>query len=77
MDSYIQVTDYQLPLLLPVQNSMKLLSSHWSFMDNASVTTFSAVRLGSTAWGSDTTQDELFLVGVRLQGPVPVGVSGG
>lgn len=56
MDSYIQVTDYQLPLLLPVQNSMKLLSSHWSFMDNASVTTFSAVRLGSTAWGSDTTQ---------------------
>lgn len=49
MDSYIQVTDYQLPLLLPVQNSMKLLSSHWSLMDSENVTTFSDVGFGSSA----------------------------
>ena len=49
MDSYVQVTDYQLPLLLPVQNSMQLLSSHWSLMDSASMTAFCDVGLGSAA----------------------------
>lgn len=49
VDKYIQVTDYQLPLLLPVQNSMKLLSSHCSLMDSASVTIFSDVELRSSA----------------------------
>lgn len=49
MDGYIQVTDYQLPLLLPVQNSMKLLSSHRSLLDSVNVTTFSDVGLGSSA----------------------------
>lgn len=48
VDNYIQVTDYQLPLLLPVQNSMKLLSSRCSLMDPASVTTFSDVELRSS-----------------------------
>lgn len=38
MDGYIQVTDYQLPLLLPVQNSMRLLSSHLSLVDSVNVT---------------------------------------
>lgn len=41
MDGYIQVTDYQLPLLLPVQNSMKLLSSHLSHVDPVNVTSIS------------------------------------
>lgn len=56
MDSYIRVTDYQLPLQLPVQNSTKLLSSCQNLMASESVATFSAVALGSAAWGSDPTQ---------------------
>lgn len=64
MDSYIQVTDYQLPLLLPVQNLMKLLSSHWSLTDPVSITAFSDLELGSSAWGSDITcRWELFFQG--------------